>query len=87
MLHSVMRASHARSRTIPITYPSFSPSAKASVGWAKRSVPTADLQSSLTLTWARRYALLPTLRSLWHRRMVVMFQPPPTKLLASTRQD
>jgi hypothetical protein len=24
MLHSVMRASHARSRTIPITYPSFS---------------------------------------------------------------
>ena len=24
MLHSVMRANHARSRTIPITYPSFS---------------------------------------------------------------
>ena len=24
MLHGVMRASHARSRTIPITYPSFS---------------------------------------------------------------
>jgi hypothetical protein len=34
---------------------------KASVGWAKRSVPTADLQFALTLTWARRYAPLPTL--------------------------
>jgi hypothetical protein len=31
MLHSVMRASHARSRTIPITYPASPPlSAKAS---------------------------------------------------------
>ena len=29
MLHSVMRASHARSRTIPITYPSFS----TTFGW------------------------------------------------------
>jgi len=34
----------------------------ASVGWAKRSVPTADLQFALTLTWAQRCALLPTLR-------------------------
>src|SRR5580692_6653917 len=38
--------------------------APARVGWAKRSVPTADSQSALTLTWARRCAPLPTLRLL-----------------------
>src|ERR1700685_3401736 len=37
---------------------------KASVGWAKRSVPTADSPSLLTVTWARRCAPLPTLRLL-----------------------
>jgi len=35
---------------------------KASVGYAKRSVPTADLRFALALTWAQRCALLPTLR-------------------------